>query len=117
MCGIVGYIDLKKEISESVMQRMNDTLAHRGPDGEGLFISPNKRIALAHRRLSFLDLSDAGKQPMTNNSHEIWITFNGEIYNYLELKKELSADYSFKTNSDTEVILAAYEKWGIDVVN
>lgn len=117
MCGIVGYIDLKKEISESVMQRMNDTLAHRGPDGEGMFISQNKRIALAHRRLSFLDLSDAGKQPMTNNSHEIWITFNGEIYNYLELKKELSADYSFKTNSDTEVILAAYEKWGIDVVN
>lgn len=116
MCGIAGYIDLKKEISKSVIQRMNDTLAHRGPDGEGIYISADNKITLAHRRLSFLDLSVSGKQPMTNHSRNVWISFNGEIYNYLELKKEL-AEYPFKTNTDTEVIIAGYERWGIEVVN
>lgn len=116
MCGIAGYIDLQNEVSTAVIQRMNDTLVHRGPDDSGIFISDDKKVALGHRRLSFLDLSEHGRQPMENNSATIWLSFNGEIYNYLELKTELN-DYAFRTDSDTEVILAGYEKWGIGVVN
>jgi asparagine synthase (glutamine-hydrolysing) len=115
MCGITGCIDLETDVSEDIIKRMNNSLKHRGPDDEGIYISENKKIALAHRRLSFLDLSEKGKQPMHNNSKNVTITFNGEIYNYLNLKKELK-EYSFNSNSDTEVILAGYEKWGINVV-
>lgn len=117
MCAITGYINLKEEISKTFIDKMTDTLIHRGPDGEGTFISEDKHIALGHRRLSLLDLSQRGKQPMKDNSGRIIITYNGEIYNFLELKKELGSDYNFKTNTDTEVILAGYQKWGIDIVN
>jgi asparagine synthase (glutamine-hydrolysing) len=117
MCGIAGYINLKEKISQSLINQMTDSLAHRGPDGEGTFISRDKHIAFGHRRLSFLDLSEQGKQPMKDNSGKIVITLNGEIYNFLQLKEELRNDYDFKTNTDTEVILAGYQKWGIEVVN
>lgn len=117
MCGITGYITLKSEIKQSVIESMTDTLMHRGPDGKGTYISKNGHFALGHRRLSFLDLSDHGQQPMKSGSDSIFITFNGEIYNYLELKKELSVDYNFINNTDTEVILAGYKMWGTDVVN
>lgn len=117
MCGITGYITPKNEIQQSVIESMTDTLAHRGPDGKGSYISENGHFVLGHRRLSFLDLSDHGQQPMKSGSDAISITFNGEIYNYLELKKELSISYNFKTNTDTEVILAGYKYWGTDVVN
>lgn len=117
MCGITGYIDIHNRISPSVIQQMTDTLMHRGPDGSDTYISENGQYALGHRRLSFLDLSDAGKQPMKDNSEKVIITFNGEIYNFPELKKELDDNYDFKTSTDTEVILAGYRKWGIDVVH
>jgi asparagine synthase (glutamine-hydrolysing) len=116
MCGITGYINLKEEISQALMYQMTDSLVHRGPDGEGVFISENKHYAFGHRRLSFLDLSEQGKQPMKDNSGKVVITFNGEIYNFLQLKEELRNEYDFKTNTDTEVILAGYQKWGIDLI-
>ncbi|MCG3167496.1 MAG: Asparagine synthetase [glutamine-hydrolyzing] 1 [Bacteroidia bacterium] len=117
MCGISGCIDLKGKILEEIITAMNNSLKHRGPDDSGIYISGNRKIALAHKRLSFLDLSELGRQPMKDNSEEIIISLNGEIYNYLELKEELKGNYSFKTNTDTEVVLAGYAKWGIEVVN
>jgi asparagine synthase (glutamine-hydrolysing) len=139
MCGITGisYHNALKDTLD--IQQMSDAISHRGPDGEG-FIAVNSKsgiitelggkktpvnlpplsvfgtnadIYLAHRRLSIIDLSTAGHQPMTNVKRDIWITFNGEIYNYKALKNELS-EFTYKSNADTEVLLYAYEKWGID---
>lgn len=82
MCGIVGHIKLNKEkIDAQLFHQMLNTLQHRGPDGEGVFISPDEQIALGHKRLSFIDLSDNGKQPFINSNNKIVLTFNGEIYN------------------------------------
>ncbi len=117
MCGITGYINLKEKVKQSAIQQMTDTLTHRGPDGYGTFLTDDEHVSLGHRRLSFLDLSQGGKQPMMDNSGDIIISFNGEIYNFQELKKELQLDYQFKTTTDTEVILAGYQKWGIKVVD
>ncbi|MCF8253160.1 MAG: asparagine synthase (glutamine-hydrolyzing) [Bacteroidia bacterium] len=114
MCGILGQIELNKQINEEEFGKMLDTLIHRGPDDSGEYFNAQKNIALGHRRLSFLDLSRAGKQPLANNEKTIWITFNGEIYNYPELKEQLKNKYEFNTETDTEVILAAYQEWGID---
>jgi asparagine synthase (glutamine-hydrolysing) len=115
MCGIGGYINLKAKADESVIKQMTDSIAHRGPDGFGHKIFEN--AAIGHRRLSIIDLA-SGAQPMSNVNETLWITFNGEIYNYLELKTELKKlDVVFKTNSDTEVIIYAYEKWGANCVN
>ena len=93
---------------------MNDCLAHRGPDADGLW--SGETAVLGHRRLSIIDTSPAGNQPFYSADKKIVLVFNGEIYNYIELKKELSASYSFITDSDTEVIIAAYLKWGISCV-
>jgi len=117
MCGISGYFDLENTVSEEIIHRMNISLKHRGPDDSGIYLSDDKHSALGHTRLSFLDLSPKGKQPLKNNSGNIIISLNGEIYNYLELKNELKNEYRFVTNTDTEVVLAGYQKWGIDVVN
>lgn len=117
MCGITGYINLKEKVSSEIIQQMTDALIHRGPDGGDFFISENQLVSFGHRRLSFLDLSDQGKQPMKDNAGKVVITFNGEIYNFLELKEELASEYEFRTSTDTEVILAGYKKWGIAVVN
>ena len=115
MCGIVGWVDYKSAIDEQKITQMRDTLTHRGPDDAGNYFSHDKKIALAHRRLSFLDLSMAGHQPMCNETERIWIVLNGEIYNYKELALELSAKgHVFKSSSDTEVLLHGYEEWGID---
>lgn len=84
---------------------------HRGPDAEGIWLSPSKRAGLGHNRLSIIDLTEAGRQPMSNHDGRLQIVFNGEIYNYLELRAELS-EYPYRSHSDTEVILAAYERWG-----
>lgn len=114
MCGIAGYIDLHNGAEEFVIKQMTDAIAHRGPDGFGYQIFDN--LAIGHRRLSIIDLA-AGTQPMSNSQETLWITFNGEIYNYLELRKELQQfGFVFKTNSDTEVIIYAYEKWGVNCV-
>lgn len=111
MCGINGIIvrETKSDLLP-LIHRMNDTLKHRGPDGEGTFI--HTKIALGHRRLSIIDLSDNAKQPMHYLDRYV-ITFNGEIFNYIELREELkNAGYSFHTASDTEVLIAAYDMWG-----
>lgn len=118
MCGIVGiYHCLKEEkVNERLLRRMRDTMVHRGPDSAGIWISGNGRIGLAHRRLSIIDLDPRAAQPMCNEDGTIWITFNGEIYNHLSLRKELEqAGHRFKTDhSDTEVLVHGYEEWGID---
>jgi asparagine synthase (glutamine-hydrolysing) len=96
---------------------MRDSMAHRGPDGAGVWISADRRVGLGHRRLAIIDLSDAASQPMCNEDGSLWIVFNGEIYNHAELRRELQATgrYKWKTDhSDTEVILHAFKEWGID---
>ena len=118
MCGICGYIS-RKALKLDELKTMNDTMYHRGPNdsGEELFDAGNDyQLGLAQRRLSILDLSMLGHQPMHSCNDRLIIVYNGEIYNFLELKKELS-DYPFKSNCDTEVILAAYLKWGISCID
>lgn len=118
MCGIAGIYNLKKDQQPRLQEHlkvMEKLQAHRGPDGTGLWVHENGFVGFAHQRLSIIDLSQEGDQPMTDESGN-WIVFNGEIYNYLEIKRELGID-SFKTKSDTEVILRAYLKWGKDCVN
>ena len=115
MCGIVGIIPLKgkKFINEKIFSKMVNVLSHRGPDDEGMLI--NNNICLGHRRLSILDLSKAGKQPMKSLNGNCWIIHNGEVYNFKEIKKYLvDKGYKFKSNTDTEVILNSYLEWGIN---
>ncbi len=113
MCGICGYIS-KNRITKEELTVMNDTMIHRGPDDSGVELYPGRDgyvIGFAQRRLSILDLSPLGHQPMSTEDGRISVVFNGEIYNFLELKEELR-DYPFKSTCDTEVILAGYLKWG-----
>lgn len=111
MCGISGIISKRDQaIEPACIERMTDLVAHRGPDGKGYYFGNN--FALGHRRLSILDLSDHGHQPMVYEER-YWITFNGEIYNYLEIRSGLETlGYTFRSGTDTEVILAAYAHWG-----
>lgn len=116
MCGICGYIR-KKYISREELNKMNDTMSHRGPDDYGIrqWSQGEYEIGMAHRRLSIMDLSVAGHQPMISASGDTIITFNGEIYNFIELREELKQKgHSFVSNCDTEVVLAAYEQWKYD---
>ena len=114
MCGITGILHFNKlpDAPQRVV-RMTNAIAHRGPDAEGFYDEP--AIALGHRRLSIIDLSGAANQPFIDPTGNYVMVFNGEIYNYLELKQQLS-DYPFTTSSDTEVLMAAFCKWGIDCV-
>lgn len=117
MCGICGFISDRTGSMENLI-KMSNMLKHRGPNdhGEEIYqIASDTYVGFAHRRLSIMDLSEKGHQPMHSKNNRVSIVFNGEIYNYQKLKKELS-DYSFLSNCDTEVILAAYLKWGIDFV-
>src|SRR5262249_29400105 len=112
MCGIAGFLhfDCDRRPDEAILRRITSTLEHRGPDGEGYFHCRN--VALGHRRLAIIDLK-TGEQPKTSEDGLLTVVFNGEIYNYLELRKELmQRGYQFRTASDTEVILAAYQEWG-----
>lgn len=112
LCGI-SVIVSNTAIDSTYIQQINQVLVHRGPDGEGYQELYEGKVWLGHRRLSIIDLSDAGKQPMSYLQERYWITYNGEIYNYQELRKELEIyHYSFRSDTDTEVILAAYDKWG-----
>ena len=118
MCGICGFIS-RKDITRDQLKAMNDTMVHRGPNdsGEELFdAAGGYTVGMAHRRLSILDLSMLGHQPMHSCDDRLVIVYNGEIYNFLELKEELK-DYPFRSNCDTEVILAAYLKWGISCID
>jgi asparagine synthase (glutamine-hydrolysing) len=113
MCGISGFIDFKKTSGIDILQSMTDTLYHRGPDGSGIELLENShaQVGFGHRRLSIIDLSEHGKQPM--QFQHLWICFNGEVYNYAEIKKELvELGHSFTGNSDTEVIIHSYAQWG-----
>ena len=118
MCGICGFIS-KQNISRDELQIMNDTMYHRGPDDSGVEIYPMTQqfhLGLAQRRLSILDLSALGHQPMHSPDKRLSVVYNGEIYNFQEIREELK-DYPFKSNCDTEVILAAYLKWGIECIS
>lgn len=113
MCGIVGIIDKSSVSLETDILRMRGAVPYRGPDGAGHIVFPESGIALGHRRLTILDLTDAGSQPMTDASGVLSIVHNGEVYNFIELRKELEGfGYIFQSVTDTEVILAAYHKWG-----
>src|SRR5581483_5112570 len=115
MCGIAGIVDFRSPVDAAVLDTMNQRLAHRGPDDAGTWIDGGRRVGLATRRLAIIDLSAAGHQPMASADGAQHITFNGEIYNYLELRTELQArGHMFRTGSDTEVILNAYREWGVD---
>ena len=116
MCGINGILGRGDNLIDQVMS-MNEAIIHRGPDGGGVWQSDDGCVTFGHRRLSILDLSETGSQPMTSQSREFTIVFNGEIYNYLSLKKEMLEEYpdiSFKGSSDTEYLLNAIEKYGIE---
>ena len=116
MCGITGIINKNNNpVDKLLTKKINNLISHRGPDDEGFYFGDN--FAFGHRRLSILDLSQDGHQPMHYNDRYT-ITYNGEVYNYIELKDELKKlGYSFNSNTDTEVILAAYDKWGESCVN
>src|SRR6266576_149994 len=115
MCGISGLINVG---DAQLLARMNDTIAHRGPDDAGVEWFTESSSGLAHRRLSIIDLSPAGPQPMCNETGDLWIVFNGEIYNYKELGEELAAKgVQFRSHSDTEILLYAYQRWGKDCLD
>lgn len=139
MCGIAGYIEFRKDAFSQgrpveVLEKMMASINHRGPDdygmsfygfGDGNGVDPSRvkfsagtdcGIALGHKRLSIIDLSENGRQPMSNSANDLEIIFNGEIYNYIELREELH-EIKFRTQTDTEVLIAAYEKWGIDMLD
>jgi len=117
MCGIAGFIHLDGGQAEiEPLKRMTDVISHRGPDDEGFYVKGS--VALGHRRLSIIDLSKMGHQPMCNESGDVWVTFNGEIYNYKYVNKVLQASgHAFRSNCDTETIIHAYEQYGADCVD
>lgn len=118
MCGISGIVcTLGQTVDLRDLRIMRDIQKHRGPDASGEYLSECGRVALGHRRLSIIDLSESSNQPMSNETNKIWVTFNGEIYNYLELRRcLLQLGHSLRTVSDTEVIIHAYEQWGVECV-
>jgi asparagine synthase (glutamine-hydrolysing) len=118
MCGIAGRYNYLSgaPVAGRMVQGMCDLIAHRGPDADGVWTAGP--VGLGHRRLAVIDLSEGGRQPMTDVRGGLWITFNGEIYNYLELKRDLeSRGHQFRSKSDTEVMLAAYREWGVECVS
>lgn len=117
MCGIAGVLRFDGgPVDAGLVKAMTDSLAHRGPDGEGTYISGP--VGLGHRRLAIIDLSAAGRQPMSNEDESVWVIFNGEIYNFRELRRELEAHgHGFRSATDTEVVIHAYEEWGSECVH
>lgn len=123
MCGIAGALSFSQsdfKLTADYLIRMRDSMAHRGPDGAGIWLSDDKKIGFGHRRLAIIDLSDAANQPMSNDGGDVWVVFNGEIYNHADIRHELNLlrNYKWKTqHSDTEVIIHAYEQWGINCIS
>lgn len=115
MCGIAGIFGNDWRPDDLVA--MVEVQRHRGPDGEGIYFDPEMKAGLGHNRLSILDLSEAGKQPMRSQNGRYFMVLNGEIYNYLEIRRELESEFTFRTRTDTEVLLAAYQKWGTDCLD
>src|SRR4029077_11767628 len=117
MCGICGQFNFASDepVEPEIVRRMTDSIAHRGPDDDGYFVSGP--LGLGFRRLSIIDLA-GGHQPMSDAGETVWVILNGEIYNFKELRSELEGlGYSFRTRSDTEVIIHGYKEWGTDVFN
>jgi len=119
MCAISGMVVWEDGIINiDIIKDLNNLMSHRGPDGEGIWQSPDKLVVLGHRRLAILDVGKSGNQPMMSHNGKYIITFNGEIYNFLELRTQLKElGIPFQTESDTEVILAAWEFWGVDMLS
>ena len=118
MCGIVGLWNYKRKtpVNRELLERMTGTLAHRGPDDSGAYLDDAAGLALGYRRLAIIDLSPAGHQPMSNEDGSVWLVFNGEIYNFHELRPDLEArGHAFRSRTDSEVILHLYEERGVDV--
>ena len=114
MCGITGIVDMRGErpVDEALLSAMNGVIAHRGPDGDGFHFEPG--VGLGHRRLSIIDL-EGGKQPLYNEDHSVVVTYNGEIFNFMEVERELlQRGHTFRTRSDTEVVVHAWEEWGVE---
>ena len=120
MCGILGSLSTNNEpvrSSDAVFVSALDLIAHRGPDDSGVWWSADRRVALGHRRLSIIDLSVAGHQPMSNEDGTVWIVYNGEIYNFEEIRRDLvERGHTFRSHTDTEVIVHGYEEYGPDIV-
>src|SRR5262245_23112723 len=117
MCGICGQFNFvsRQPVEPQTIQRMTDAIVHRGPDDEGFHFDGD--LGLGFRRLSIIDLG-GGHQPMSDSEESVWVVFNGEIYNYPELRKELEGyGHRFRTQSDTEVIVHGYKQWGTEVFN
>ena len=114
MCGCVGFFHLdKRPVDRSALLRASDALKHRGPNDAGIWFSSDRAVGLAHRRLSILDISPTGHQPMKSKNGRFIITYNGEVYNFIEIRRELiDLGYTFSSESDTEVVLNAYDRWG-----
>jgi asparagine synthase (glutamine-hydrolysing) len=118
ICGVFKYASSSFEITEKLIIRMRDTMTHRGPDDGGVYVGLDRHIGLGHRRLSIIDLSSAGRQPMSDDSKTVWIVYNGEVYNFLELRRELeNKGYTFRTGTDTEVLLYLYKEYGRDFIH
>lgn len=118
MCGITGIYSLRESIDPAVLSSMTDALSHRGPDDSGTYVSGDGKVGLGHRRLSIIDLSERGRQPMASDDGRIQVSYNGEIYNYRELREELrSRGHVFRTDCDTEVLIRSYEEWGIECLH
>ena len=117
MCGIAGQFCYGSTLPDrTLLEKMSERLAHRGPDGQGIYIKG--RTALAHRRLAIIDLSDDARQPLANEDGSLWLVYNGEIYNFVELRAELIAKgHTFRSKTDSEVILHAYEEWGTECLS
>src|SRR6266568_8402866 len=119
MCGIVGIFHHSsvERVDPDRLLLMRDSMTHRGPDDSGIYVSPDLSVGLAHRRLSIIDLSSAARQPMSDDQRRVWITFNGEIYNFAELRRDLERDgIVFHSKSDTEVLIHLYKKYGKGMV-
>src|SRR3954463_7018257 len=115
MCGIAGFYSLQKQFSETDLHAMTKCIEHRGPDADGYFMNEENTCGLGHRRLSIIDLSEAANQPMVSASGRHVIIFNGEVYNFREIKKQLNI--TTRTTSDTEIILEAFEQKGPECVH
>jgi asparagine synthase (glutamine-hydrolysing) len=112
MCGICGMVG---RVDPDLLAAMMSILAHRGPDDAGLYLSPDGQVGLGNRRLAIIDLSPAGHMPMANRDETLWMTYNGEVYNFPELRAELEQrGYRFRSGTDTEAILYLYEEYGIE---
>lgn len=117
MCGIAGIWSLNQKINKEILLKIGEMISHRGPDDKKFFLNEKFNLGLFHNRLSVIDLSDKAQQPMATEDKNLWIVYNGEVYNFKEIKKELEKEgYKFKSNSDTEVVLKSFQEWGINCV-